>query len=311
MYLLILHSNLLVTPDKTTIIGVIIMEYETGKFKRDTTNRNGKPTNTVRVTGLSVNSIFKDNEDLIIFSKKDFTQLENQLKSNKETIQELETQVSTKDKTITDLKNEIENLKNTAPEPITSQKYYNELIQAKDEINNLNKTISNRNGLLLSTQDKLNEMLDNITTEFSTEISNANKEIVDQLKDKTDILKENITVLIDYVRDLENLQDNHNTKVDSSKWYKRAFSKDTFKLEIDTGKLKDLDSKLNEINQYCINYRDIIKPVEIPASRISEIKLNAKSNKFNIKELFIDTSDLDENDNITITPEAVNNGNDN
>lgn len=287
------------------------INYETGKFKRDTINRNGKETNTVRVTGLSVNSMFEDNEELIIFSKKDFTQLDTQLNSNEETIQDLETQVSTKDKTITDLKNEIENLKNTDTEPITSQKYYNELIQAKDEKANLLTAISNRNGLLLGTQDKLNEMLDDITTSFSTEISNANEEIVDNLKAKTDTLKENITVLIDYVRDLENLQENHNTKVDSSSWYKRAFSKDTFKLEIDTGKLKDLDSKLNEINQYCINYKDIVKPVEIPASRISEIKLNAKSNKFNIKELYIDTSDLDENDNITITPEAVNNGNDN
>lgn len=279
--------------------------YETGKFKRDTINRNGKETNTVRVTGLSVNSKFEDNEELIIFSKKDFTQLDTQLNSKDETIQNLENQ-------ITDLKNEIENLKNTDTEPITSQKYYNELIQAKDEKANLLTAISNRNGLLLGTQDKLNEMLDDITNSFSTEISKANEEIVDQLKAKTDTLKENITVLIDYVRDLENLQDNHNTKVDNSNWYKRAFSKDTFKLEIDTGKLKDLDSKLNEINQYCINYKDIVKPVEIPASRISEIKLNAKSNKFDIKELYIDTSDLDENDNnITITPEAVTNGNDN
>ena len=83
-------------------------------------------------------------------------------------------------------------------------------------------------------------------------------------------------------------------------------------MEIDNSKLKDLDSKLNEINQYCINYESIVKPVEIPASRISEIKLNAKTNKFNIKELYIDTTDLDDQEeNITITPEAVNNGNDN
>ena len=274
------------------------MEYETGKFKRDTINRNGKETKTIRVTGLSVNSKFKDNEDLIIFSKDDYTQLENQLNSKDNTIQELET--------------EIQELKNTAPEPVTNQKYYNELIQAKDEKANLLNTISNRNGLLLGTQDRLNEMLDDITTEFSTEISQANEDIVNQLKAKTDTLKENITVLMEYVKELENLQDNYNTKVDNSSWYKRAFSKDTFKLEIDTGKLKDLDSKLNEINQYCINYESIVKPIEIPANRIKEIKLNAKNNKFDIKELYIDTGNLDENEeNITVTPEAVNNGNDN
>ena len=276
----------------------IIMEYETGKFKRDTINRNGKDTNTIRVTGLSVNSKFENNEDLIIFSKKEFTKLENQLKSKEDTIQKLET--------------EIQELKNTAPEPITNQKYYNELIQTKDEKANLLNTISNRNGLLLSTQEKLNEMLDDITTAFSTEVSKANEDIVKQLKAKTDKLNKNITVLIDYVKELETLQDTHNNKVDNSSWYKRAFSKDTLKLNIDNSKLKDLDNKLNEINQYCINYEDIVKPVEIPASRISKIKLNAKSNKIDIKELYIDTTDLDENEeNITITPEAVNNGNDN
>ena len=274
------------------------MEYETGKFKRDTINRNGKETNTIRVTGLSVNSKFENNEDLIIMSLEEFTKLKNQLDTDKTTIQNLE--------------NQIQELNNTAPEPSINPKYYNELIQAKDEIQTLTNTINNRNGLLLGTQDKINEMLDDITTALSTEVSKANEDIVKQLQAKTDTLKENITVLIDYVRELETLQDKHNTKVDSSKWYKRAFSKDTLKLEIDNSKLKDLDDKLNEINQYCINYESIVKPIEIPANRITEIKLNAKSNKFDIKELYIDTTDLDENDdNITITPEAVNNGNDN
>ena len=274
------------------------MEYETGKFKRDTINRNGKETKTIRVTGLSVNSKFENNEDLIIFSKKEFTKLETQLSTQETTIQELE--------------NEIQELKNTAPEPVTNQKYYNELIQTKDEKATLLETINNRNILIGNTQDKFNEILDDIFTEFSTEITNANKDIVSQLKTKTDKLEENITVLLDYVKELETLQDSHNTKVDNSSWYKRAFSKDTFKLEIDTGKLKDLDSKLNEINQYCINYKSIVKPIEIPASRIREIKLNAKSNNLDIKELYIDTGNLDENEeNITITPEANDNGNQN
>lgn len=273
------------------------MEYETGKFKRDTINRNGKETKTIRVTGLSVNSKFENNEELIIMAKPEFTKLENQISTYKETIQDLENQVR-----------QLEN--NTSQ--VTNQKYYNEIIQAKDEKATLLETINNRNILIGNTQDKFNEMLDDIFTEFSTEITNANKDIVSQLQAKTDKLKENITVLLDYVKELETLQDSHNTKVDNSSWYKRAFSKDTFKLEIDTGKLKDLDSKLNEINQYCINYKSIVKPIEIPASRIREIKLNAKSNNLDIKELYIDTGNLDENEeNITITPEANDNGNDN
>ena len=282
------------------------MEYETGKFKRDTTNRNGKPTNTVRVTGLSVNSIFKDNEDLIIMSKTEFTKFETQVNNSTQIIEDLENQLS-------ESKLKLDTLENVKQEPLPENpKYTNKIIELQDEKTTLLNTINNRNGLLLGTQDRLNEMLDDITTAFSTEISQANEDIVKQLKDKTDKLKENITVLIDYVKDLETLQESYNTKVDNSSWYKRAFSKDTFKLEIDTGKLKDLDSKLNEINQYCINYEGIVKPIEIPASRITEIKLNVKSNKLDISELYIDTGNLDDqDDNITITPEANDNGNQN
>ena len=282
------------------------MEYETGKFKRDTTNRNGKPTNTIRVTGLSVNSIFKDNEDLIIMSKTEFTKFENQVNNSTKIIKDLKNQLQKAN-------TKVETLQNAKQEPLPENpKYTNKIIELQDEKTTLLNTINNRNGLLLGTQDKFNEMLDDITTAFSTEITKANEDIVSQLKAKTDILKENITVLIDYVKELETLQEIHNNKVDNSSWYKRAFSKDTFKLEIDTGKLNDLDNKLNDINQYCINYESIVKPIEIPASRITEIKLNAKSNKFDIKELYIDTGNLDDQEeNIVITPEANDNGNDN
>ena len=281
------------------------MEYETGKFKRDTTNRNGKPTNTIRVTGLSVNSIFKDNEDLIIMSKTEFTKFENQVNNSTKIIKDLKNQLQKAN-------TKVETLQNAKQEPLPENpKYTNKIIELQDEKTTLLNTINNRNGLLLGTQDKFNEMLDDITTAFSTEITKANEDIVSQLKAKTDILKENITVLIDYVKELETLQEIHNNKVDNSSWYKRAFSKDTFKLEIDTGKLNDLDNKLNDINQYCINYESIVKPIEIPASRITEIKLNAKSNKFDIKELYIDTGNLDDQEeNIVITPEANDNGND-
>ena len=262
--------------------------YENGIFKRDTVNRNGKPTNTVRVTGLSVNSKFEDNEELIIMSKAELIKLENKIKE----------------------------LESITTAPVTDQKYYNELLTEKDDKANLLSTINNRNGLLLGTQEALSNMVDSFTNDitelYNTEIKQAKTDTLKDLKHKTDKIKDTVNTLIDYVNELETQQQKHNNIVDNSRWYKRAFSKDTFKMDLDTGKLDGLEKDLTEIKKYCNNYEDIVKPIEIPTSRISEIKLNAKNNKLDIKELYIDTSKLDSNeDNITITPEAVNDGNDN
>lgn len=276
--------------------------YEKGIFKRDKVNRNGKKANTVRVTGLSVNSKFDDDDELIIMATEELTKLEAKIETYKNTIRDLE--------------NQVKELENITPAPITDQKYYNELLTEKDDKVNLLSTINNRNGLLLGTQEALNNMVDSFTNDitelYDTEIKQAKTDTLKDLQSKTDKIKDTVNVLIDYVNELETQQQKHNNTVDNSSWYKRAFSKDTFKMDLDTGKLDGIEKDLSEIKEYCINYEDIVKPVEIPASRISEIKLNAKSNKLDIKELYIDTSELESNeDNITITPEAVNNGNDN
>ena len=276
--------------------------YEKGIFKRDKVNRNGKKANAVRVTGLSVNSKFDDDDELIIMATEELTKLEAKIETYKNTIRDLE--------------NQVKELENITPAPITDQKYYNELLTEKDDKANLLSTINNRNGLLLGTQEALNNMVDSFTNDitelYDTEIKQAKTDTLKDLQSKTDKIKDTVNVLIDYVNELETQQQKHNNTVDNSSWYKRAFSKDTFKMDLDTGKLDGIEKDLSEIKEYCINYEDIVKPVEIPASRISEIKLNAKSNKLDIKELYIDTSELESNeDNITITPEAVNNGNDN
>ena len=276
--------------------------YEKGIFKRDKVNRNGKKANTVRVTGLSVNSKFDDDDELIIMATEELTKLEAKIETYKNTIRDLE--------------NQVKELENITPAPITDQKYYNELLTEKDDKANLLSTINNRNGLLLGTQEALNNMVDSFTNDitelYDTEIKQAKTDTLKDLQSKTDKIKDTVNVLIDYVNELETQQQKHNNTVDNSSWYKRAFSKDTFKMDLDTDKLDGIEKDLSEIKEYCINYEDIVKPVEIPASRISEIKLNAKSNKLDIKELYIDTSELESNeDNITITPEAVNNGNDN
>ena len=290
------------------------MEYETGKFKRDTTNRNGKPTKTVRVTGLSVNSKFKDNEIIFILSKEELNQLQQQASTNNDKVKDLESQLSKAN-------TKIETLENLTPEPIPeptpeNPKYYQELITAKDEINTLNQTINNRNELLLSTQDKLRDLMEELTTEitklYDNTITEANTTTVRNITVLTNTIKDTYQAIADYNEELETQKQLHNEKIDNSNIFTRAFSKDSLKLQLDNSKLAKLENKLKDINDNCITYEDIVKPIEIPANKINEIKVNAKSNKFDIKELYIDTGNQDDKEEtLVITPEANDNGNQN
>lgn len=260
---------------------------ETGKFKRDTINRNGKPTNQIRVTGLSVNSKFKDNEDLIIMSKTEFTRLENELINSNEKVKELESQI------------------NTASEILPANpKYYSELLEAKDEISTLKDIINNRNGLLMDTKDKVNLVLDKLLIEltnlYDTEIDKGNKETLEAVKDLIDLVQTSYNNIYNYLVELET---SHNNNIDNSNLLTRL-KKDNCKLKLDSSKVNEFTKDLEEINKYCNNYLDIVKPIEIPASKIHEIKLNATSKDLDINELFIDTNILDSKDNdIDITPD--------
>lgn len=271
-------------------------------FKRDKTNRQGKETNTIRVTGLSVNSKFGNNEKLTVLKTEDFTQLENQLSTKDDKIRELENQLSKAN-------TEIENLKSTTPETVPDNpKYYQELIQAKDEINNLNQIINNRNGLLLNTQGNIYSLFDELATEISTlynnTITEANTKTLTNIQVLINTIKEVYSTVNGYNEELETQKELHNSKVENSNFITRALHKDSFKLQLDTSKLKGFENQLKEINDNCITYNDIVKPIEIPASKITEIKLNAQSKKFDIKELYIDTGNEEETDKVIITPDT-------
>lgn len=286
------------------------MEYETGVFKRYERKRGNKTVTQVGVSGLSVNSKFKDNEVIYILSKDDINQLQQQASNNNDKVKDLENQ-------LTKANTEIDTLKNMDPNPAPeNQVYTHKVIDLQEEINNLNKTINNRNELLLGTQDKVNGLLDELTTEitklYDNTITEANSKTKTNITVILDTIKETYQAITDYNEELENQIQKHNNNIENSSIITRAFSKDRIKLKLDTGKLQTLEKQLKELNDNCITYNNIVKPVEIPASKIKEIKLNVKSNKFDVKELYIDTGDKDEKEeNITITPEAVNNGNDN
>lgn len=283
---------------------------ETGKFKRYERQRGKKKVTQVGVSGLSVNSQFEDNDEIIVIKKQDFTDLKTQINDNDILINDLKTQLQ-------DCKTKLDKLENDTPDTIPeNQKHTQDYIKSLEEISTLKDTINNRNALLLNTQTALTDLLNEYTTEvcklYDNEISQAKKDTLKKLETFTALTKDTINNLFDYLEELETQKDNHNDKVNKSNWFTRAFSKDTLKLDIDTSKINGIRDNVEEIKEYCINYEGIVKPIEIPVSRISEMQVNTSKNKINVKELYIDTGDNNSNqDNITLTPEAVNNGNGN
>ena len=258
---------------------------ETGIFKRYKRNRTDKDGKTKEVTqvgvsGLSVNSQFDDNEEIVIISKKEFTELEAKI---------LE-------------------LESTAPEPVTNPKYYNELIQAKDEISNLKDIINNRNGLLMDTKDSIStvmgELLNEVTRLYEDSIKTGNKTTLDNVRKLVNLIQASYTNIYNYLLDLET---DHNNKIDNSSLLARI-RKSNSKLNLDQSKLLEFEKTLKEINEYYNNYTGIVETVEIPASNITEIKLKHLSNNIKLNELYIDTvpTDEDTSKDIDITPDKTN-----
>ena len=245
------------------------MEYETGKFKRDTINRNGKETNTIRVTGLSVNSKFRDNEELTIISTEDYTQLVN----------------SYEDK-ITNLESQLKEAKEFSTE---SPNNANKLIELQDIINN-------RNQLLFNTQNTINSLVNKL----NSNLNEANTETKENIITLIDTLKTISKTLLDYSTELDNQILGINSSIDNTSWFKWIRSKSQFKIQLDTDKLKGLEAKLIEFNSIdtVSKAKEVFTPVELPES------LQLDSTDLDLKELYIDTgSNSSGNDIVINTPD--------
>lgn len=231
--------------------------YEAGNFKRyvrkvKNNSKNAKEEyreiQQLNVTGLSKKSKFKDGQKVIVMDYEEFKKLEDGISNNVET-----------------------------------PNYANKVIELQDIINN-------RNQLLLNTQDTLNSLIEELTVEISdvynSEIEKVNDVNKENIEDLIFAISEIANTFNEYNLELEKKVIEVNTNIDNSSWYKRAFSKDTFKINMDLSKLKELELKLKEINTVNIT-KDLIKPIEIPTDKINEIKFNAKSKDFDIQDLYI------------------------
>lgn len=267
------------------------MNFETGKFKRDIVSRNGREAIQIRVTGLSVNSKFKDDEDIIIMSKTQFDKIKNKINNADEIIDDLENKLQIANNKIESLKKD----QNVAENP----KYYNDLIQAKDEINNLKDIINNRNILIGNIQKNINLLLDEFTVKlkriYDSEISAVNNESIDKIQNIFNLIRDSYDILFSYI---DKLESEYNKKIDESNFITRLFKKNELKLKVDKDKISDLESKLDEINSYCKNYNSIFNPIEISADKLSELKLNSQN--LDLRDLYIDTSDFTNDEDFVV-----------
>lgn len=261
--------------------------YETGKFKRDTVNREGKQQKTVRVTGLSVNSKFKNNEELCILSKLEFTQLETQLNNSTEKITELENKVSNQADKIRELETqlqqantEIETLKNTTPEPIPEPpKYINKVLELQEEINNRNK-------LLMNTQNTINNIF--------TEVNTANNTSKDKLITLISELQTTAKTILDYGDEVRNQKDNINDEFKKVGWLKWIRNKNKINIVLDLDQLNELEAEVLKFTNTDIVQlaNTVITPVEIP------------TDKLDLNELYI-SIDTEDSSNETIPSKVI------
>ncbi len=243
---------------------------ETGKFKRDIKERpNGKQVTQIRVTGLSKNSKFRDNEELTIISTEDYTQLVN----------------SYEDK-ITNLESQLKEAKEFSTE---SPNNANKLIELQDIINN-------RNQLLFNTQNTINSLVNKL----NSNLNEANTETKENIITLIDTLKTISKTLLDYSTELDNQILGINSSIDNTSWFKWIRSKSQFKIQLDTDKLKGLEAKLIEFNSIdtVSKAKEVFTPVELPES------LQLDSTDLDLKELYIDTgSNSSGNDIVINTPD--------
>lgn len=262
---------------------------ETGVFKRYKRNRtdkdgNKKEVTQVGVSGLSVNSQFDDDEEIIVISKEDFTQLE--------------TKLSTQTETIRDLENQLNQAKEETPE---SPKYTNKVIELQEAINN-------RNGLLMNTQNTINSIFNEAGNHYNkvgTEITKANTETQTNIISLLSELQAEVNTILDLAKELPNQADGINQQVKNMNWFKYAISKNKINIVLDMDILNEVQAKLTEFTSKDIIQlaNELITPVEIPTGKLDELT----TEDLDLTELYITFEETNTNEPIpskVITPDT-------
>ena len=243
---------------------------EDGLFKRDVKRRGNNKVIQIRVTGIGVNSKFEDNEKIVILRKKDFANLEDQLNTSIEKILELE--------------NQLEDGTTETP------KYTSKVIELQELINN-------RNGLLMNTQNTINHIINEVTSEYNKldkEVSTANQKTKENIISLVAEVQNINSTIMDYNRELDKQIKAINDNIEGTSWFTWIRSKNKFKIELDLDKVHELEAQLKEFNSIDTITRanDVIELVDVKPLSIEDLDLT---------ELYINTDGKKES-NIIDTP---------
>lgn len=268
------------------IFKIIIMEYinmdsyyyETGTVKRYTKKIKNKSKNakeeyrtveTVNI-GLSKYSEFKDNEEVAILSLNDYQQL-------------LSTANETETVAVTDV-------------DMTQNSDKLEIIRLHEEINRLQTIINNRNELLISANDNVDKLMDEVLLAVTGE---CNSLMEDNFRDNKERLKEFIKSIINLYQTIERdniriageLDDQvkeFNQELANTSLWKLWRNKRKLHLPLSTDELKQPVKKLEDLKLLDIDLATerVLKKASF---NIAVDKSEIKRNNIDFLELYIKT----------------------
>ena len=239
---------------------------------------------TVEVRGIKTNSKFKDNEQIILISRNEFNQMQENQQQEINKLQNEINQLQETNKELTNELNQNDNNKNHE----TNQLYF-KLIALMEMINN-------RNELLLNANDNLNYVIDNIIKELRQQFINLindngkenKKNLETFLKSVFDNANDNQIILKNDVSRIEQELNEANEQINNLSWWQLLRKRKQIKIDIDLTNLKELQGNLINYNGLDINIAsdNILTEPNFNNLDLMEIKGNAK-NKIDFQNLYI------------------------
>ena len=293
----------------TDPLGVIKMVYyEEGNFKRyvkniKDTSKNPKSefreVQQLNITGLSKSSKFEDKQRVIIMDYQEFNSLLEDYQTQEARLDKVKEELQEAKLTITELEGKLDK----TPETVSNT---NKILELVDKLDQKQTVIDNHKNIIIQANDKVNTLIDEVTSEltayFTEGVSKANDstktKVINLLLRIKEVNKANL-LLIGEVQTQVNA---YNTKYDNSNRVKRFFMD---KINIDFEELESNKAQLTEFNQLDIEdtANTITKSFTIDNAKLNEIKNNSKSKKLDFKELYLTDKTSSPDDNISIDPE--------
>lgn len=253
--------------------------HETAYIRHYTRNnkKENRQIKTVEVRGIKASSKFKDNEKIILISQKEFNQMQE---SHEHELNQLRQENK-------ELKEQLNN--NEHGTHHETNQLYIKLIALMEMINN-------RNELLLNANDNLNNAIDliikDITSQYNNLINDNNKEIKNNLetflKSLFDNANDNQILLKNEISRIETELNEANEQLNNLSLLELIRKRKQININIDLSNLKALENNLinySELNLNVASNNIIVKPDfnELDLIRVKE----SHKNKIDFQQLYI------------------------